>query len=215
MKHKRMLFVVFALIAVLVVTQFVLAAEYSPAEEEAAIAGMCAEFGGTYISNGNGTGTCYNLTDAWTLRHHCEEGEAAGAITLYGDVDKSNDIENPLTYVTKSVCGFVEIPSNSSLIGKGVAKINTISSKVYLGDTIKVTGMGAPTILRLQGNGTTYKLPLVLGSVKQLEDGTFTAEFYTIDPATSQPLVAPGKYKADIFGSNGPAGAQFDITIVR
>lgn len=205
MKKSKLLVVVLLLvIIILVANQFVLA-DYNTAVS------WCDGWGGTLSYIGRGTDPKYGDFDLYA----CSNAFSAEAVRVLGCGQEVTNIRvydnNNVTGYFLGDCGTEE----KTLVERGVAKINTIPTEVYLGGTIKVTGMGAPSFLRLKGNGTTYKLPVVPGSVKQLEDGTFTAEFYTIDPTTSQPLVAPGTYKADIFGSNGPAGKQFDITITR
>jgi hypothetical protein len=213
MKNKTLLVIVFALIAVLAIGHFSAgAATGSTLEEQASQA--CTTFGGTFVYNAaNETGVCYNLQDAWTLRHVCGS-EDYGYITIYADKNKiGGTISDPLTYMTNSHCGFIDL-SQKTIEQQGRCKFSSVGD-AYLGGTVSTTGMGAPNILRLQANGKTFKLPVIESSINQLDDGTFKAEYYTIDPLTSQPLVQPGAYKADCMGTGGTAGTQFDITITR
>ena len=212
MKNKTLLVIVFSMIAVLVLGQIMVAANGATLEELASQA--CTSFGGTFIYNAaKETAVCYNLQDNWTLRHVCGS-EEYGYITLYGDKNKIGaTINDPLTYMTNFHCGFIDL-SQKTIEQQGRCKFTSVSDG-YLGGTVSTTGMGAPNILRLQANGKIFKLPVVESSINQLDDGTFKAEYYTIDPFTSQPLVQPGAYKADCMGSGGTAGLQFDITITR
>ena len=211
MKSKRIVFVViFVLIAILAINQFVLAA---PIDPEALAAQTCAQYGGTFVLTGEGKGVCYNFADAWAVNRVCGS-EDYGYVTLFGDINNpGGNLNSGLSFVTNHVCGFVDF-SQKSIKEQGRCKFTSIESG-YLGGTISVTGMGAPSVLRLKSGDVTYKLPVVVGSIKQNADGSFTADYYTIDPFTSQPLVQPGAYQADCLGAGGPAGVQFDITIGR
>lgn len=211
MKNKVVFFVVLVILAALAMNQLVMAADPSLEEIEAYAKSECEEAGGTYSSKGDGKAVCTGLTEDWTVDRVCGT-DAYDYVTLYGEYSSTGNINYPLDYVVDYTCGFFD---RGTLAGKGVAKINSAPETAALGGTIAITGSGAPSFLRLKADGVTYKLPVIPGSVKQLPDGTFTAEFYTIDPVTNQPLVAPGDYKADVFGVNGPAGGQFKMSITR
>ena len=104
----------------------------------------------------------------------------------------------PLTLKEQGVCKFISINDAS------------------LGNTISANLKGVTTFIRLQLNGKTYKLPFVPNSSSQNADGTWYAEYYTIDPTTSQPLIPPGTYNASCYGDGGTANNNTQtITITR
>ena len=213
MKNKIVFVIIFAMITVLLIGQITTSAQSGPTLEELEgyAKSECEEAGGTYKSLGDGKGVCTELTEDWTVNRVCGNSNY-DYVTLFGDYAHGNNPTYPLDYVVDYTCG--NFP-RLSLKEQGTAKIKTIASEAYLGGTIKVSGVGVPSFLRLKANGVIYKLPVIPGSIQQLPDGTFTAEFYTINPLTSQPFVGPGSYLADCFGAFGPAGGQFEITITR
>jgi hypothetical protein len=213
MKNKNifgMLSVVLTLmISLILVNQSVFAAAPTNATEfEEFMKERCDAFQGDFEIVSPGITYCRNIPAALMTETTCSEGTYAEEFGKYIG-------EDPYIYAYSDSCVTSISEELKGMDKQGLAKINTIPSEAYLGGTIKVEGMGAPSFLRLKAAGVTYKLPVVPGSIMQLDNGTFTAEFYTIDPVTSQPLVAPGTYLADLFGSNGPAGSQFEITISR
>ena len=111
-------------------------------------------------------------------------------------------------------CSYVNL--GGSMEKDGRCKFFTVDD-TYLGGTVSVTGLGAPNILRLKNANGIYKLPVVLSSVERNDEtGVWSAEFATIDPLTSQPLVPPGTYNAGCFGANGTAdGFGLEVTITR
>lgn len=110
-------------------------------------------------------------------------------------------------------CGFVDLSVNMEKQGR--CKFFTVSD-AYLGGTVSVTGLGAPSVLRLKNENGIYKLPVILDSIDRDDTtGKWSAEFATIDPLTSQPLVPPGTYSAGCFGSNGTAGTSLEVIITR
>lgn len=96
----------------------------------------------------------------------------------------------------------------------GVCKLVSIADG-YLGGTITAIIKGSPTTLKLKADGKTYVLPLVPGSVVYNGDGTYTAQFYTMDPVTGQALVPPGDYTARCHGTDGSndGGSNNTVTI--
>ena len=160
----------------------------------------CTRMGGTFTLIGEGKTSCTDIpVENMVMAEKCIPetfGTEKGIFLMV-----RNQIIG-LKILVMLILGMVTL-QNKEWISKVWAKINYIPSEAYLGGTIEIEGMGAPSFLRLKGNGVTYKLPVVPGSIKQLDNGTFTAEFYTIDPFTSQPLVAPGEYRAEVFGKNG------------
>lgn len=94
----------------------------------------------------------------------------------------------------------------------GVCKLISVDG-AYLGGMITAAVKGSPSYLRLKADGKTYKLPLVPGSVTFNGDGTYSAQFYTLDPETGQALIPAGDYQALCFGTNGTAGGRVVIEI--
>ncbi len=169
-------------------------------------------WGGNAIVNGS-TVQCVNITDRVPVEYH----KCTQYVNGHMRPDTSPTSAADWLLVLDS-CGYTELPANTVVLPldkKGVAKITMMPAKSYLGGNIRLEGKGAPSFLRLKANGVTYKLPVVPSSIKQLGNGSFITEFYTVDPFTSQPLVAPGEYRAELFGVNGPAGGYFNITILR
>ena len=205
--NTRKIIVFSGFIVVVLLTLSVVSAKNNYMDEST----FCTEvFGGVYNPTNN---LCYNVKVSTEM---CPDGyatynmfEPIAYTPLHGA-----QFSLALTEI-EYTCGYTGSSAALPLDKKGVAKITMMPVKSYLGGTIKIEGKGAPSFLRLKANGVIYKLPVVPGSIKQLDDGTFIAEFYTIDPFTSQPLVAPGEYIAELFGVNGPAGGGFSITILR
>lgn len=84
----------------------------------------------------------------------------------------------------------------------GICKLVSIDD-AYLGGTITTTLKGLPSTLKLKADGKTYVLPVVPGSVMANGDGTYIAQFYTMDPVTGQALVPAGDYSARCHGTGG------------
>ncbi len=114
-----------------------------------------------------------------------------------------------------NTCGYVEL-NRGTLEEQKRCKFFT-GSDAYLGGTVSASGLGVPSVLRLKNANGVYKLPVILSTVKRDDaTGIWTAEFATIDPLTSQPLVPPGDYKGGCFGTNGTAdGGGMKVTISR
>jgi hypothetical protein len=96
-----------------------------------------------------------------------------------------------------------------------MCKLLSVES-AYLGGTVKTKGVGAPNSLKMRNKetGVLYVLPMV--SRSEAYSGIWEAEFATIDPTTSQPLVAPGEYMVYCYGEGGTAsGSGQMITISR
>lgn len=201
--------VLILMISLIVVNQSVFAAEPANATEfEEFMRDRCSSFQGDFEIASPGITYCGNIPAALMTEISCSEGTFAEEFGRYIG-------EYPYIYAYSDSCVASTSKEPKGMDKQGVAKINYIPSEAYLGGTIRVEGMGAPSFLRLKANGVIYKLPVIPSSIKQLDNGKFTAEFYTIDPTTSQPLVAPGSYQADVFGENGTASARFQITITR
>lgn len=110
-------------------------------------------------------------------------------------------------------CGYV---SFADLEGQGVCKFFDIEGG-HVGGTIKASGLGSPSFLRLKVGNKIYKLPVIESTIVR-DDTTakWTAEFATVDPKTGQPLVPEGDYEVGCFGMNGTAsGGGMDVTITR
>ncbi len=156
---------------------------------------------GTFIVTGETTGTCNNFTNS-----SCEDG--------YSRTDYSNISSERFTYDdTKIICGYVDL-SPQTVKEQKVCKFIEVQDSV-LGQTIIATGRGIPTTLRLIKNNVIYKLPVLENTVQQFDNGTFIAEFATIDNITSQTLIPTGTFAADCFGPDGPSGQQHKINITR
>ena len=111
-------------------------------------------------------------------------------------------------------CGYVG--GAKTLEGQGVCKFFEIEDAT-LGESIKTSGLGTPTVLRLKVEGKTYKLPVIESTIVR-DDVTskWTAEFATVDPKTSQPLVPAGTFDVRCFGASGTAsGGSVEVTITR
>jgi hypothetical protein len=221
MKNKNifgMLSVVLTLmVSLILVNQSVFAASpYNTVEEFVEhMEAECTRMEGTFAIIGEGLTSCTDIpVENMDLPPGCIPGTLG---TEKGEFLEGQDPNNRITDSCYVDLGYEDTPvvPKEGMKKEGVAKIIYIPSEAYLGGTIKIEGMGAPSYLRLKADGVIYKLPVVPNSVNQLDDGTFVAEFYTIDPVTSQPLVAPGTYQADVFGENGTASASFQITISR
>lgn len=94
--------------------------------------------------------------------------------------------------------GFV----NYGMERKGLCKLVSIEDGA-LGGYVTAVVRGKPNKLKLKADGKTYVLPLVPGSEVANGDGTFTAQFYTLDPVTGQALVPAGDYSVRCHGGSG------------
>lgn len=169
----------------------------------------CATFGGTLVKKSN-IYYCYN-----TFHSTPQDLFSCADDFVSYKVDISKFAPDGSVSVAPILvsCGFTEIPIYS-MKSEGVCKFFSISD-AYLGNTVTATGLGAPSLIRLQNDSGSYKLPVV-SSEYDAEGKVWTAEFATIDPLTSQPLVPPGTYSAGCFGDNGTAsGGGWTVTISR
>jgi hypothetical protein len=186
---KIIIFLVILLIGVIIIPVFA----FSTAE------GNCHKAGGIYIDN-YPYEYCYNISDPDALAW----GGCKDYVNIY-------TFEGNGPYLLG--CG---LKIFGGLEKEGRCKFFSVDD-AYLGGTVRVTGLGAPSILRLKNENGIYKLPVVEGSINKDDvTGEWSAEFATIDPFTSQPLVPPGFYYAGCFGDNGTAdGAGLKVTITR
>ena len=110
----------------------------------------------------------------------------------------------------------IVIAEEETLKEAGICKFISIDNTASIGNPITATGKGITAYLRLEANHTYTKLPVIPGSQTLTADGDWQAQYYTIDPTTSQPLVAPGTYTVACFGEGGTANANNQtITITR
>lgn len=112
-------------------------------------------------------------------------------------------------------CGYLNFQSTPSTLEHSArCKFFSVSDG-YVGGTIEVSGLGAPSMLRLKNENGTYKLPVLVDTIKRDDTtGQWTAEFSTRNLSTSQPLVPEGTYDAGCFGTNGTADGSGKFTVV-
>lgn len=136
-------------------------------------------------------GVCSKLT----ATPSCASGQQLETATYKGGGGHSSNFDFAVSCVPDDGL-------NYGMERKGLCKLVEIEDG-HLGGTITATIKGRPSVLKLKADGKTYSLPLVPGSVVANGDGTYTAQFYTLDPETGQALVPAGDYSVRCHGGSG------------
>ena len=159
--------------------------------------------GGVYVL-GDSIQYCYNFTSELGLKNAGCEGYS------YGSNYRRFEDEAP----TLLKCGYYEL--SKGLEKEGRCKFFEVKDG-FIGGMIEASGLGAPSVMRLNKDGVIYKLPVFEDSIsKDSLTGVWTAKYFTVSPTTSQPLVDEGIYSVYCYGPSGTAsGAGMKVEITR
>lgn len=171
---------------------------FSSATAAVDIAYACGVVGGTWSGSSDVTGTCIFDKGHVLTQTHCPGFD-----------------QLRFKFINNALQGTTCVNFSGGMRREGYCKLVSLPETGFLGGTITATVKGAPSNLKLKAGGQTYTLPLVPGSVTNSGEGTYTAQFYTVDPVIGQPLVPAGDYTARCHGSNGSkdGGSNNTITI--